>query len=151
VHCLEAWCARKLGGGQAPPCPVCRGPIPSYYHSIADDNVYQEAVLPAPAAPPAPTADLLHRMQEQMRQQAQHLMQAQQQLAHALLAQTAALRDLGGSGAAAAAAAAAAAGGGDGRSAHAAAGRLQGGSAARGINVGGSAMQLQQQQRFSSW
>jgi len=43
--CLAAWCERKRA------CPVCRGSVSSYYHSIHSDEDFKEHIFPpAPAA-----------------------------------------------------------------------------------------------------
>lgn len=51
ITCLAAWCERKRA------CPVCRGSVASYFHTIASDTDFLEHVFPPEkGAEPAGTA-----------------------------------------------------------------------------------------------
>jgi hypothetical protein len=52
ISCLAAWCERKRA------CPVCRGKVSSYYHTIHSDNEFLEHVFPPE---PAALADAQQR------------------------------------------------------------------------------------------
>lgn len=58
--CLAAWCERKRA------CPVCRGSVSSYYHSIHSDDDFKEHVFP-PAPPAAAGGFPADQLQQQQR------------------------------------------------------------------------------------